>query len=156
VPAEVIKTVCEPEVHKQRPQNSYDAQFCIPYAVASSLLRGRFGLQDLVAEAYTDPAALGIASKVKYEPDPNSPFPKYYSGEVIVTTTDGRTLRHREEINRGASDRPLTGAEIAAKFRENAALAVSAAQVERIEEAVLDLERSSASELSRTLAGVAR
>src|SRR5262249_56202488 len=47
VPAEVVKTVCEPLPNKRRPANAYDAQFSIPYLVAASLLRGRFTLNEL-------------------------------------------------------------------------------------------------------------
>lgn len=154
IPAEVVKTVCEPVNHKQKPQNSYDAQFSIPFAVASSLVHGRFGLAELEPEALNDPATLAVAHKVDYEPDPDSAFPKYYSGEVIVTLTDGRELRHREHMNRGASDRPLSSADITAKFEENAGMALTAAHVERIRQAVLGLDGGiSARELSRLLAG---
>lgn len=156
VPAEVVKTVCEPVRNKQRPQNSYDAQFSIPYAVASGLLRGRFGLQDLETDAYTDPTALEIAGRVHYEVDPNAPFPKSYSGEVIVTTRDGRILRHREEVNRGAAGRPLSGEDISAKFFGNATLAVSQAQAERVHDTVLSLDRFEARAVSRVLSNSAR
>jgi 2-methylcitrate dehydratase PrpD len=142
VPAEVVKTVCEPVATKQRPQNSYDAQFSIPYTVATGLLRGSFGLQHLEEAALQDAEVIGLAHKVKYEVDPNSPFPKYYSGEVIVTTTDGRELRHREEINRGASDRPLSAAEIEKKFMGNATLVTSAARAQQLLETVLTLDRA--------------
>ena len=37
VPAEVVKTVCEPAANKRRPANSYDAQFSIPFTVAAAL-----------------------------------------------------------------------------------------------------------------------
>ncbi len=143
VPAEVVKTVCEPVATKQRPQNSYDAQFSIPYAVATCLLRGSFGLQHLEDAALQDAEVIALAHKVKYEIDPNSPFPRYYSGEVIVTTTDGRELRHREEVNRGASDRPLSGAEIEKKFMGNATLAASAARAQQLMETVLTLDSAS-------------
>lgn len=140
IPAEVVKTVCEPVATKQRPQNSYDAQFSIPFAVASGLHLGRFGLRELEAEALADPETLGLAAKVAYEVDPNSAFPKYYSGEVIVRTKDGRELAHREQINRGASDRPLSADDIVKKYRENAAMALSHSALDRIEEAVLGLD----------------
>lgn len=142
VPAEVVKTVCEPVATKQRPQNSYDAQFSIPYTVATGLLRGSFGLQHLEEAALQDADVIALAHKVKYEVDPNSPFPKYYSGEVIVTTTDGRELRHREEINRGASDRPLSAAEIEKKFMGNATLVTSVARAQQLLETVLSLDRA--------------
>jgi hypothetical protein len=77
---------------------------------------------------------------VRHEADPGSAFPRAYSGEVIVTTHDGRELRHREHVNRGAAERPLTNAEIVAKYHENARLAVSAERAGRIAEALLGLE----------------
>lgn len=153
VPAEVVKTVCEPVATKQRPQNSYDAQFSIPYTVATALVRGGFGLQHLEDAALQDAEVIALARKVKYEVDPNSPFPKYYSGEVIVTTTDGRELRHREEINRGASDRPLSAADIEKKFFANATLAASSARAQQLLETVLTLDRApSARALAQALA----
>ena len=51
VPAEVVKTVCEPVANKRRPANAYDAQFSIPYLVAASLVRGRFTLAELEPDA---------------------------------------------------------------------------------------------------------
>ena len=47
VPQEVVKTVCEPVANKRRPANDYDAKFSIPYAVATSFVRGKFGLAEL-------------------------------------------------------------------------------------------------------------
>ena len=137
VPREVVKTVCEPVATKKRPQNSYDAQFSIPYIVATALARGSFGLAHLEEAALADAEVLALAQRVEYEADPASPFPKYYSGEVIVTTNDGRELRHREEMNRGCVDRPITNDEIASKFMANARLAVSASRAEEIRDLVL-------------------
>ena len=51
VPQEVVKTVCEPVANKRNPANSYDAQFSIPYIVATGLLKGRFTLAELEDEA---------------------------------------------------------------------------------------------------------
>lgn len=154
IPEEVIKTVCEPVAHKKKPQNSYDAQFSIPFAVASGLVNGRFGLAELEPDSLSDPTTLGVAAKVEYEVDPASAFPKYYSGEVIVRLKDGRELRHREHINRGASDRPLSGEEITAKFTENASLAFSADRVACVRDAVLNMDdERPASELSAALGG---
>ena len=45
-----------------------------------------------------------------YEVDPASTFPRHYTGEVIVTTRGGRTFRHREAVNRGNGERPLSEA----------------------------------------------
>ena len=154
VPAGVHKTVCEPVETKQTPQNSYDAQFSVPWAVASGLLHGRFGLADLTQQALNDPATLALAGKVTSEEYPNAPFPKYYSGEVIITLKDGRVLTHREEINRGNPDRPLTNAEIETKFQENSTTAVSVDRAAKIRDAVLALDDlADAHDLAALLAG---
>ncbi|MBP7159098.1 MAG: MmgE/PrpD family protein [Thermomonas sp.] len=153
VPAEVVKTVCEPVATKKRPQNSYDAQFSIPYIVATALVRGRFGLAELDESALRDEATLALAAKVEYQVDPDSPFPKYYSGEVIVTLDDGRELRHREHVNRGGEERPITNAEVARKFDENMALVASPARAAQVRERVLAIGKGcAAAELQAGLA----
>lgn len=141
VPKEVVKTVCEPVATKKRPQNSYDAQFSVPYLVATALLRGSFGLAHLEDAALADAEVLALAQRVEYEVDPASPFPKYFSGEVVVTTNDGRELRQREEINRGAADRPISNEDIVKKFMDNAGLALSASRAAQIRDLVLDMDR---------------
>ena len=155
VPAEVVKTVCEPVATKKKPQNSYDAQFSIPYIVATALARGSFGLMHLENAALTDAEVLNLAQKVEYEIDPNSPFPKYYSGEVIVTTNDGKTLRHREHINRGAPDRPISGPDIEKKFMDNMLLASSRSHAEHIRDLILGMGRETqARDLAKGLAAL--
>ena len=59
---------------------------------------------------------------------------------MIVTLDDGRTLSNRVAVNRGNPDRPLTNAEIEAKYFENCALSLKEADARRIRELVLDLE----------------
>lgn len=154
MPAAAVKTVCEPIATKQAPQNAYDAQFSIPYIVAASIVRGKFGLAELAPEVIGDPTILALAKKVQYEIDPDSPFPDYYSGELVVETNDGRTLRHREEKNRGAGDRPLSTEDIVAKYMDNAVTAVSRERAERIRDLVLSLDGlDDAAELEDGLAG---
>lgn len=140
VPAEVVKTVCEPAANKRRPANSYDAQFSIPFTVAAALQRGRFTLDELEEGALGDPAILSLADRVTYEVDPATTFPRHYTGEVIVTTRGGRTFRQREAVNRGNGERPLSEAAIVEKFRANAARAVSRDRALRIETLLLSLD----------------
>ena len=142
VPAEVVKTVCEPAANKRRPANSYDAQFSIPYTVAAALRRGRFTLDELEDDALGDPAILALADRVNYEIDPVTTFPRHYTGEVIVTTRGGRSFRHREAINRGNGERPLSEAAIIEKFRANAARAVSHDRARQVETLLLSLDEA--------------
>ncbi len=151
---EVVKTVCEPVANKRRPANEYDAKFSIPYIVASSLIHGKFGLAEIEESALRDPVTLALADKVDYEIDPASGFPQYYSGEVIVKLKNGRELAHREQVNRGAAERPISNDDIVAKFMDNAMHAVSHTRAEELRDALLgmeDFENSSA--LAAKLAG---
>ena len=142
VPGEVVKTVCEPVANKRRPANAYDAQFSIPYLVAASLIRGRFTLAELEPEALNDEAILRVCDLVDYEVDPRSTFPRHYTGDVQISLRDGRVLMHREAMNRGCADRPLSNAEIIEKFTGNARMRLSARQASEVQEAVLGLDRA--------------
>jgi 2-methylcitrate dehydratase PrpD len=141
VPAEVVKTVCEPAATKKRPQNSYDAQFSIPYAVATALAKGRFGLAELDDAALRDEQVLALAGKVEYEVDPDSPFPMSYSGEVVATLNDGRELRHREHVNRGGTERPISNADVESKFFDNMQLVAAPARAVHVRDLVLSIGR---------------
>jgi 2-methylcitrate dehydratase PrpD len=141
IPKEVVDTVCEPLARKRRPANTYEAQFSLPYLVAAALAVGRVTLAEIDQGALDDPAVLGLADRIGYEIDPASPYPRYYSGEVIATLRNGRTLRQREEVNRGSPERPLSEAEITEKFMTNARTAVSKARAEGVMDVIFSLER---------------
>lgn len=134
------RIVCEPVAMRRRPANSYAAKFSIQYAVACSLARGRFGSRELEPDVLNDPEILALADKVEYELDPKSGNPRHFSGEVIVKTVAGREYSHREDINRGAPDRPLSADDIVAKFMDNATCAVSVARAEQIRDAILAID----------------
>jgi 2-methylcitrate dehydratase PrpD len=140
IPAEVIKTVCEPVANKRRPANGYDAQFSIPFAVAAALRRGRFTLAELEPDALKDPEILALADRVAYEIDPAATFPRHYSGELVITTHSGRSIRHREAINRGNGERPLSEAAIVEKFEANAARVIARERARQIAALLLSLE----------------
>jgi len=137
-----VPVVCEPEPNKKVPANSYDAKFSVHYTMAASIVRGKFTLDELEDDALRDPTILGLCDKARYEVDPTSPFPRYYGGEVVVRTKDGRELRHREEHNRGSDKNPLATADILAKFRDNAGRVFDAARTDQVIEAVMGLDKA--------------
>jgi len=140
VPEPIVKTVCEPAAAKRRPANDYDAKFSLPYVIAASLARGRFGLAELEDSALKNQEILDLAARVDYAIDPDSTFPRHYCGEVVVRMTDGRELRQREAVNRGAADRPLSNGDIVDKFMHNATYAVSSQRPHQVKEAILGME----------------
>ena len=150
---ETFHYVCEPAEMRRKPVSDYMAKFSVQFVVAACFVRGKFGFAELETDALNDAEILALAQRVSHDVDPDSQFPKFFSGGVVVTTKDGRELVHMEKINRGAGERALSGDEIAAKFMENAELVISRPRAERARDTVLALEDISARKLGQMLAG---
>ena len=151
VPRQSLHIISEPHATKIRPANEYDAKFSTPYVLATCLVKGRFGLGELMDDTLRDAQILQLAAKVECVADPDSRYPEFFSGGVVIHTRDGRTLRHHEPVNRGAGNRALTGAEIEQKYFDNAQLAVNRSKAEAVRDAVLDVENRSAAQFARLL-----
>ena len=152
VPQPTLHIIAEPPANKLRPANEYDAKFSTQFVVATCLVKGRFGLAELLEDTLRDAEILDLAAKVQCVADPDAAYPQYFSGGLEIHTRDGRTLGYHERVNRGAGDRALSAPDIEHKYFDNASLAVSRARAEAICEAVLKLEERSAAEFARVLA----
>lgn len=150
VGANAIPIICEPVENKCRPTSSYMAQFGLQYGVACCLARRAFGLAELEPEAFNDPALHALARKVQYEVDPDSGFPKFRSGEIIIRLKDGREVRRREVIHPDVRE---TEEEVQAKFMQNACMVMDKARAQSILDNVLSIEKEpDARRFSRSLA----
>jgi len=138
-----VPRLWEPLAAKHAPPNGYAAKFSLPYLIAVILVKGRAGLAEFTDAAVRDPDVLRLASRVTYEIDPTIDYPRQFVGDVELTLADGRRLRERQDRPRGGPDAPLTLAEIEAKFRGNAGLALPAARAEAIIAAVRALPGAS-------------
>jgi 2-methylcitrate dehydratase PrpD len=148
-----VPRLWEPLAAKHAPPNGYAAKFSLPYLLASIFVRGRAGLAEFTDAAVRDPDVLRVTRLVTYELDPGIDYPRQFVGDVEVTLTDGRTLRERQDRPRGGPDAPLSRAEVEAKFRGNASLALPAPQVERVIQSVHALASGGA--LTELLAALA-
>ena len=131
-----VPRLWEPLAAKHAPPNGYAAKFSLPYLLATIFVRGHAGLAEFTDAAVRDPDVLRLASRVTYEIDPTIDYPRQFVGDVEVTLADGRRLRERQDRPRGGPDAPLSRAEIEAKFRGNAGLALPAARADAIVRAV--------------------
>ena len=122
----------EPLAAKHRPPNGYAAKFSLPYLLAVMFVRGWVGLADFTDEAVRDANVLRVAGTVRYEVDDTIDYPRQFVGHVAVRLRDGRRLEARQDHPRGGADFPLTNADLEAKFRGNATLALSAAAADGI------------------------
>ena len=114
-----VHRLWEPLALKQRPPNAYAAKFSTPYCVAVGFLRGDAGLAEFSADSVRDEAVLKLAARVNYEVDPDDEYPHNYSGRIIATLTDGRTVEAHQPHLRGGSRAPLTRDELVQKCAAN-------------------------------------
>src|SRR5688572_23220920 len=108
VPQPTLHIIAEPAQNKVRPANEYDAKFSTQFVVATCLVKGYFGLAELLDETLRNGEILQLAAKVECAADPDALYPQYFSGGVEIHMCDGRTFRHHEKVNRGAGDRELS------------------------------------------------
>jgi 2-methylcitrate dehydratase PrpD len=103
-----------------RPPTPVDAQFCLPFLIATALVRGRVGLADLTAAAIADPAVLALSDRVEVEEDPafTAEYPERYPTELRVTTADGREVVRFNDCPAGDPEAPAYAADPARLSRE--------------------------------------
>ena len=151
LPQPTLHIIAEPAEAKERPTTDYEAKFSAQFVVAACLLKGGFGLPDLQPEALADPKVKALALKVRCHADPDTAFPTYFSGGVEITLRDSRKLKRYVRVNSGAGERAMEADAVVAKFMASATMAIPAAQAERVRDAVLALENTSAAELMELL-----
>ncbi len=115
-----VHRLWEPLANKQKPPNGYAAKFATPYILATGFVKGGVGLGDFTPEAVRDPEVLALAAKVRYEIDPNNPYPNAFTGHIRATLNDGSVVEDRQPHFRGGAKEPLTRQDIEEKFTLNA------------------------------------
>lgn len=139
------RTIGEPIAVKRRPETGYMAQFSAPFVVAAALTGGGglgLGLDDFTDERAADPVIRELMDKVDVVADEecDAIFPHQFPAIVRVRTVDGRSLIKKVLANRGGPDRPLSFAELAAKFDDNATRAITSDQSQQISEAIASFD----------------
>lgn len=112
-----VHRLWEPLAPKQRPPNGYAAKFATPYIVATGFLKGNVGLGDFTAEAVRDPEVLALAARIRYEIDPNNPYPRAFTGDIRATLNDGTVVKEHQPHFRGGANEPLSRQDIEDKFK---------------------------------------
>ncbi|MBV8919994.1 MmgE/PrpD family protein [Bradyrhizobium sp.] len=116
-----VHRLWEPLADKQRPPNGYAAKFAVPYLLAFGFVHGGVGLGAFTDDAIADERVLALAAKVKFEIDPENPYPSRFTGHIKATLNDGSVVEERQPHLRGGAQEPLTRKDVVDKFRLNAA-----------------------------------
>ena len=108
-------------------RNERDTRVSIHHCAAIALLLGRADVTDFEMAAVQDPELTALRAKVIAECDASLPRG---AARVTITLADGSTHQATIEHPRGSAERPLSDAELAAKYHANAALGGTTADVE--------------------------
>tara|TARA_Y100001934_G_C12374717_1_gene788546 strand:- start:1219 stop:2619 length:1401 start_codon:yes stop_codon:yes gene_type:complete len=138
---ESMPVISDPINEKRRPRSGYEAQFSLPYLIASAIVRGKVSLEDLNEDAFTEVQVLDLCDRIFCEPMQSSLYPKYFSGEIEIITTNDDVLVYKEEINQGADKRPLSEDKIINKFIDNAKLGLPLSEANKIVDKTMDFEK---------------
>ncbi len=116
-----VHRLWEPLAAKRRPPNAYAAKFSQPYCIAAGFVLGHAGLDAFTEERVRDPRLVALAAKVRYEIDPDNPYPREFTGHVRVKLQNGSLVEERQAHLRGGAHEPLARADLEDKFRLNCA-----------------------------------
>jgi len=135
-----VPLLCEPDGERRHPPNEHAGIFSIYHLTATALVRGRMTLAECEADALDDPEIRALRERIRYELDPDSLFPQYFSGGLRARLRDGREIARYEPYHLGSEKRPLPVDAITDKFRFNAARVYGADRVDAIAETVMALD----------------
>ena len=127
-----------PEAKGRRPTQVVEAQFSLPFLVAAALVRGRVGIGEVAG--VEDPQVLVLSEIIDGAPRRDA---QAGWARLEVRLSDGRTAARETTGPSGSPDRPLSDAQLEAKFRDcakHAAAAIGQDVVDRALNMVRSLE----------------
>ena len=133
-----LRPWCEPLQIRRSPENAAAAGNSIPFCVAAALAHGRLNLTDFTADGLKDHETRALADRLSYGLENG-----LKGAQVSVKTRDGKDHVARVETPLGHRSRPMSDADLEAKFRDccnHAATRPSAARVAQLIEMISNLE----------------
>ncbi|WP_072387708.1 MmgE/PrpD family protein [Hyphomicrobium sp. CS1BSMeth3] len=110
-----------PHDRKRRPRASADAQYSLPFILASVAVSRKLDQDTIDAANFDAPEILSMIDRVEVILEPRMPTPGKprfpMPGKVEILTTDGRRIEGCVEYPKGHPRNPLTMDEVTAKFR---------------------------------------
>ncbi len=118
------------------PETLDELAYAIAFPVATMIVRGRLGVEELTPETLKDPEILRISRATELIDDPEltrlSTEKRW--AQVTLVTTDGREFADDPRTPRGDVDMPLSDTEISTKFHSFADPVLGAKRAAQIEE----------------------
>jgi 2-methylcitrate dehydratase PrpD len=115
--------------NKRELRRALESKYSIYHAAAIGLARGKGGLQEFTDAAVADPVLARLRDRVRATGDERVTEDQV---DITVRMQDGTTHRLFVEQSLGNVHMPLSNAQLDEKFRDQAVLALPAAQVEKL------------------------
>jgi 2-methylcitrate dehydratase PrpD len=129
-----------PEV-KRNPRTITDAQFSVPWVVATALVNGKVTVDDFTEEALKRQDILDITKKINARLDTSMNRHGVGPGGVIITMNDGTEYREEVEHCLGSVERPMTFEDCSKKFRECSACSIKPLPSDKVEKTIEMIDR---------------
>lgn len=104
---------------KRRPTQVVEAQFAQPFLIATALVHGKVGIAEV--DSLGDASVLALSDRIADVARDGRPKG---SLSITVQMTDGRSVTVEASAPMGSPEKPLTNAQLEAKFRDCARNAV--------------------------------
>jgi 2-methylcitrate dehydratase PrpD len=128
----------------RRARTRLQAKFCVPFMLASIILRRRAGIKEFTDEFVSSPPVQQMMEKIETVLDPEIESQGFRNIRSIVEVIlhDGRLLSQSSaEEYRGGPGRPFSEAELRGKFTECAGLVLSGGRIREAIELIESVER---------------
>jgi 2-methylcitrate dehydratase PrpD len=139
------KLTCDPPDKKLRPKSQSEAQFSLPFIVATAMIRGDFFIEELSEEVLNNEVILRLADRVKPVLDQRCETGGAMGNTVMeIETTNGESFSTSKLFPKGNPKDPMSVKECLVKFRKCAKYAskqFSLSQLSTIVEILENLEK---------------
>ena len=136
--------LCVPLEVKQHPQTAIDAQFSLPWIVATALVKGKVTLEDFTQASIHCEDVLEVSRKVFGHLDPGLTRRGVGPSRVTIRLTDGSEYTENVEFCLGSIENPMVFNDSIQKFKEcypHSIKPISAATADNIIELIRHLEQ---------------
>ncbi len=116
------------------PSSPLEAKFSLPFVLSAALLRRRVGIAEFQGDFFRSAEAVALMRRVTVRFDEEIDRLGYdrMRSSIEIRLRDGSLLRTTADTYPGGPERPLTGAELRAKFTECARLVLDEAGAARV------------------------
>ncbi len=125
---------------KMAPRTIVDAQFSVPWTVATALVKGKVTLHSFTPESIKDQEVVAVARKVTGELDNSMNRHGVGPGRVTMKLKNGRELTEEVEHFRGSIQNPMSFDNCADKLRECSDFALKPLPANKVE-TIIDMIR---------------